>query len=51
MHRSTHPTALTLSMNIRVLKAGTYHGILVSLGKVLHFVTDGGGTVDSVGGV
>ena len=42
MHRSMLLSAFTLSMNTRKLKVGTYHGILVSLGNVLHFVTDGG---------
>ncbi len=41
MHRSTLPAAFTLSMSTRDLRAGTYHGVLVSLGNVLHFVTDG----------
>ncbi len=42
MHRSTLPAAFTLSTNTRNLKVSTYHGVLISLGNVLHFVTDGG---------
>jgi hypothetical protein len=42
MHRNTLPSAITLSMNTCNLKKfSTYHGVLVSLGYVLHFVTDG----------
>lgn len=48
MHRSMFPTAFALSTSTRELKAGTYHSVLVSLGKVLHFVK-AGGTVDGFG--
>lgn len=51
MHRSTLLTAFTLSMNSRSnLKVSTYHGILVSLGNVLHFVMGGGCTVNGFRG-
>lgn len=42
MHHSTLPAAITLSMNTRNLKYSTYHGVLVSLGNMLHFVGYGG---------
>jgi hypothetical protein len=41
MHRNMLPAAITLSMNTRNLKVTTYHGVLVSLGNVLHFICNG----------
>ena len=43
MHRNTFPTVHRIEYrNTRDLKACTYHGVLVSLGNVLHFVKAGG---------
>jgi hypothetical protein len=41
MRRNMFPTAFALSTSTRDSKAGTYHSVLVSLGKVLHFVKAG----------
>jgi hypothetical protein len=41
MHRSRFPTAFAVSTSTHDFKAGTYHGVLVSLRNVLHFVSAG----------